>query len=174
MKDGVFRIILSKSIVILAVSSLIVLAMGLFSVGGWTYAGFASAFLGAAYLLSAWGKFMRALGRRVLPDFRRALRLPSRGLRRAPYFHRKEKTDRPGIRSVGYHFEDSLEDEVGYAPEDRTEYGTADGTEYGVDDYPEYEAEGGGRLTEALRLKAASAAYAICGVVLLIASLFIY
>ena len=170
MKDGVFRIILSKSIVILAVSSLIVLAMGLFSVGGWTYAGFAAAFLGAAYLLSAWVKFMRVRGRRVLPDFRCALRLPSRGLRRAPYFHRKEKTDRPGIRSVGYHFEDSLEDEA----EDGVEYGTADGTEYWVEDYPEYEAEGGGQLTEALRLKAASAAYAICGVVLLIASLFIY
>ena len=154
MKDDVFRFILSKSIVILAVSSLIVLAMGLFSAGGWTYAGFAAALLGAAYLLNAWVKFMRARNRRVLPNFRRMSRTLLRGLRRAPYFHRKEKTDRPGIRSVGYHFEDSLEDEA--------------------EDDSEYEAEGEGRLPVALRLKAASAAYAICGVVLLIASLFIY
>jgi len=146
MKDSVIRIILSKSVVILVVSSLIVLAVGLFSVGGWIYAGFAAAFLGAAYLLSAWVKFMRTRNRRVLPDFGRASRSRSRELRRAPYFHRKEKTDRPGVRSVGYHFNDSLEDE----------------------------AEGDGRLPAPLRQRAAAAAYAICGALLLIASIFIH
>jgi len=150
MKDSVFRIILRKSIVILAVSSLIVLAVGLFSVGGWTYAGFAAAFLGAAYLLNAWAKFTRARNRRIFPSFRRTSRSSPSGLRSAPYFHRKDKTDRPGIRSVGYHFNDSLEDEA------------------------EDDSEDDGRLPAPLRLKATSAAYAICGAVLLIASLFIY
>ena len=163
--------ILRKSVVVLAVSSLIVLAMGLFSVGSWTYAGFAAAFLGAAYLLNAWVKYMRARGRRVLPGRRQARSLTLRS-RRAPYFHRNEKTDRPGIRSIGYHYEDSLEDEHEDEQKDSLEDEHEDEQKDSLEDEHEDEQDDG-RLPEPLRLKADSTAYAICGALLLIASLFI-
>lgn len=153
--------------VVLTISALVILIVGLFSKGGRVYAGFAAALLGASYLLSAWVRFMRARGREVLPK----LKLPSR--RRAPYFHRNDKTDRPGIRSVGYHFadfdglDDEAEETAGDAASDVAGYD--DGRSTGT----QTDACVSEQLTGPQRQKAVSAAYAICGALLLTASLFI-
>ena len=135
------RFIIQKIAIVLCVSAAAVIATGFFSTGGRTYAGFMAALLGAAYLLNAWVKFMKARGRMGLPRFK--FKSPPE----APFFHRSDKTERPAFRFMGRHFNDSLDEEMEDALNES--------------------------LPGPLRLKASAAAYAVCGVLMLSASLFV-
>ena len=137
------RFILQKIAIVLSVSAAIVVATGLFSTGGRTYAGFMAALLGAVYLLNAWVKYMKSRGRMSLPRFK--FKSPPV----APFFHRNDsdKIERPAFRFAGRHFNDSLEEEMEDAMNES--------------------------LSEPLRLKAEAAAYTVCGLFMLIGSLFI-
>jgi hypothetical protein len=80
-----------KTLVRAGVGAALCLLVGLFSAGGRLYSGFASAFLGAAFLLAAWLKLPRPGGGGILG------RLWSEKAPGVPYFHQKDKDGRAGI-----------------------------------------------------------------------------
>ena len=86
-----------KLILHLALCAVICLALARFSVGEQLYAGFAAAFLGAAYLLAAWLRWLKSGGTDLMGRFRR--KTPPQ----TPYFH--------SPRTARRHESDSLEDE---------------------------------------------------------------
>jgi len=86
-----------KLLLHLALCAVICLALARFSVGGALYAGFAAAFLGAAYLLAAWLRLLKGGGTDLLG------RLKRKAPPKTPYFH--------SPHAVRRHESDSLEDE---------------------------------------------------------------
>lgn len=76
----------------LAMGALLCVAVGLWSREGRVYAGFLAAFLGAAFLLTAWLRVLKAKGTDL---FGRLRRKENTGV---PYFHRGDKEKRAGLR----------------------------------------------------------------------------
>ena len=125
------------------ISACLCVLMGLFSRGEWLYAGFTAAFLGAAYLLAGWLRWLRAGGTDVLRLVRR------KNAHQVPYFHQRDKQKIPGIwpGKGKFVYEDSLESEA----------------------QERYDSE----VPPGKRLQADAAAFGLCGVALLVISLFI-
>lgn len=96
---------IKKTIIHLALSGGICALIGVLSAHGRLYAGFAAAFLGAAYLLSAWLRFLKSSGTDVGAWLRR--KAPPG----VPYFHRRDKQGKSGLYGGKGRFEDSLADE---------------------------------------------------------------
>ena len=99
--------ILKKILLQGCISAALCALMGLFSRGGRMYAGFAAAFLGAAYLLAAWLRWLRAGGTDLLRLLRR------RETPQVPYFHQRDKLKTPGVwpGRGKFAYEDSLDSE---------------------------------------------------------------
>ncbi len=89
------------------VSAALCVLLGLFSRGGRLYAGFGAAFLGAAYLLAAWLRWLKAGGTDLLRLLRR------REVQQVPYFHQRDKLKTPGVwpGRGKFPYEDSLDSE---------------------------------------------------------------
>lgn len=114
-KEGVLNLAfytMKKTMIHLALSGGICALIGVLSAHGRIYAGFAAAFLGAAYLLSAWLRFLRSSGTDVGAWLRR--KAPPG----VPYFHRRDKQGKSGLYGGKSRFEDSLADEQ----DERDEY----------------------------------------------------
>ncbi len=99
--------ILRKIILHGCVSAAVCVLLGLFSRGGRLYAGFGAAFLGAAYLLAAWLRWLKAGGTDLLRLLKR------REARQVPYFHQRDKQKTPGAwpGRGKFPYEDSLDSE---------------------------------------------------------------
>lgn len=83
---------LKKTMLHLALSIALCLAVWLFSGGGAVYAAFMAGFLGAAYLLAAWLTFLKTKGK----DFFAMLKRKKEP--EVPYFHRKDKGSASRLR----------------------------------------------------------------------------
>lgn len=129
-----------KTMIHLALSGGICVLIGVLSAHGRVYAGFAAAFLGAAYLLSAWLRFLKSSGTDVGAWLRR--KAPPG----VPYFHRREKQSKSGLYGGKDRFEDSLTDEQN----EREEH-----------------------LPLKVRLRGDALSFVLCGVLLLVSSLYI-
>lgn len=91
----------------LGVSAATCAAVWVFSAQGRLYAGFAAGFLGAAYLLAGWLRYLKAGGTDILSRLRR------KSGPQVPYFHRNDKTRTPGVLPTKRRFDyaDGLEEE---------------------------------------------------------------